>query len=107
MTGSEFFTNLGLLATAIGTVFGSWALIQAKRTDRKSATREEVQQAFDLQGEMLDRFQADNAGLRDRVNELIGSVHTLTDLHRQCEMDRLDTERRLHLAEARIAELGG
>lgn len=104
---SQVLTNLGLLATAAGSLVASWALIQAKRTERKSATRQEVQQAFDMQGEILDRYKEDNVVLRDRVSELIGSVHTLTDLHRQCEADRLDTERRLHIAEAKIAELGG
>lgn len=109
---------VGGVATALAALLASYAVIQSRRTERSSANQEATQQAFDLQGKMLDRVQTENEKLRARVEELHGKVNTIlakqavdaaahraqlqaiTDQHHTCEQ-------RLAAAEERLAALGG
>lgn len=121
LAATEVLTSIGLTATAIGTFVGSWALFQAKKTESKAATREEVNQAFEMQGTMLNRYKEDNDRLRgrndqmhDTINRLVAQVAETKVKHEKCEKDtnaiadRLRiAENHLRVAEARISELGG
>lgn len=100
-------TGFGIGASAVATLIGSYALIQARRTERKSADQVATQQSFEMQGAMLDRYAADNVRLQGRVddlhakvNEALGRLAEMTVNHRECE-------ERLESAEARLAALGG
>jgi len=115
----------GGLLTALAAVLAAWALIQQRRNEKRqalelarisqqSATKDEIQQAFDLQQVAMENLAKDNEGLRkrqgelhDTVNRLVGQLGVMTVNHRGCEeqLDRI--AERLRIAEARIHELGG
>lgn len=131
----EYGTLLGGFGTALAAVVGVFAFLQKRRTDREQAaitakamTRDEVQQAFDLQERAMAELVASNQRLtaeitrvRDKNDDMHGSLNSaLAELnivkgeHRKCERDLnalgdelRSTVGRLHIAEARIAELGG
>jgi hypothetical protein len=116
---------IGGLFTAVSAVMGSYALIQARRTERRSATKEETAQAFELQQKSMENVEKDNVRLRERSDQLHDQfadlalkIHDVEYKHRKCErsleeqsarhqteMDNLFT--RLRHAEAKISELGG
>lgn len=102
------------ILTAIASVMASWALILARRNENRSATKDETQQAFDLQQIAMANIERDNHRLRERtdelhntVNRVVGKLGEVTTQHARCE-DQLDTVlTRLRQAEARIHELEG
>lgn len=104
----------GGLLTAIASVMGSWALILARRNENRSATKDETQQAFDLQQISMANMERDNARLRERqgelhdtVNRVVEKLGEVTTMHIRCEEQLDEVLRRLRNAEARIHELGG
>ena len=86
-------TLLGAIAavvSAVGIVYTTWS---SRRTERRSATREETQQALTAQTQLLDRYEA-------RIERLEDSVKTSLAREALCE-------RRLAHAEDQIVMLGG
>ena len=71
-------TLLGVLATLIASVTGGYAAIAARRTEKRTATREETQQALDAQGELLDRYEK-------RIESLEATVERTLARHAECE----------------------
>lgn len=86
-------TLLGVIATLIATATGGYAAIQSHRTERRSATRHETQQALDAQSELLDRYEK-------RIEVLETSIETALARHAKCEA-------RLMILERQVVELGG
>lgn len=124
----DFGVLLGGTGTLLAAVVGALALLQSRRTEHKTATREEVQQAFDLQDKAMkeieesnnrltleiERVRGRNDAMHESLNGAYAKMAELSAEHRQCRTDlatlgeRLDTtQNALHIAEARIAELGG
>lgn len=101
------WVGLGAVATAFGSFMGGWAALRARATEKKSASREETQQALDAQTALLDRYEkriayleGQNEKLHAKVNDVLARNAMQSEAHKDCE-------RRLALAEARISELGG
>lgn len=109
-----YFAAAGGLLTALAGAMASWALVLARRNERRSANKDETQQAFDLQQVAMGNIVADNERLRarqgelhDTVNRVVGKLGEMTTQHARCE-EQLDAViGRLRVAEARIHELGG
>lgn len=114
LAGIDPLAAFGSLAGSVAAVIGAYALLQARRTEDKTATREEVGQAFDLQDKAMqhiveenDRLRVRDKDLHDRVNTMAGKLGEMTTKHRQCEATLEDLTSRLRIAESKIAELGG
>lgn len=106
--------TLGGVLTAISGVMGAWAVILGRRNEKRSATKDETQQAFDLQQLAMENVSKDNERLRkrqddlhDQVNRLVGQLGEVTVNHRKCEDQLIELGERLRLTEAQIHELGG
>lgn len=104
----------GGVLTALASVMGAVALILARRNERTAATKEETQQAFDLQQKSMENVERDNERLRHRqdemhetINRVLGQLAEVTTHHRRCEESLDEMHTRLRAAETRIAELGG
>jgi hypothetical protein len=102
---AEWLPWLGGTLTAIAAVLGAYAAIKARSTEARTATREETQQALDAQDRLLDRYEAKIIELERRVDRCevvadraLAGRNEARLMHRECE-------RRLKIAEARIAEL--
>lgn len=110
----DLLPAVGGILAAVASVMGSWALILARRNETRSFTKDETQQAFDLQQTAMGNLERDNERLRkrqdqlhDTVNRVVGKLGAMTTQHARCE-EQLDTVlTRLRNAEARIHELGG
>lgn len=109
-----WLTAIGAILTAIATVMGAFALVLSRRTEHKSATKEETQQAFDLQQVAMKNVLEDNIRLRARqddlhksMNSVLGKLGEMTAKHETCDRNLKATNDRLKIAEARILELGG
>lgn len=132
-------TTFGGIAVLISAVVGVFAFLQKRYDDKqraalekkankdraeleqKAATREEVQQAFDLQSVAMEQVKTANADLikelarqsgkyeamHDSLNSALARVAELKAEHTKCTTDLNAMGNRLRLAEARIAELGG
>lgn len=126
---------LGSTGTFIAAVVGAAAYFQSRRTEHKTANREEVKQAFDLQDlamkevretnvrltEEIARVRGKNDAMHDQLNSTFARMAELKAEHTRCtqdlnalgekqrttEEDLHHTNERLRIAEARIAELGG
>lgn len=99
----------GAIFTGSATFIGAYAIYLQRKAANKSATKEEVQQAFDLQDVMLGHFKEDNEYLRGRVNELhtrvstiAGELNIMTLNHQQCENNLLATRQQLGAAVERL-----
>lgn len=110
----DLSTLLGTLSLVVASLAGAYAGIQGRRTEHRSANREEVEQAFQFQGEMLENYRKDNQRLQektqemhDTVNRTLGKLGEVTARHQECERNLMDLSSRLSMAEARISELGG
>lgn len=111
---SSVLQGIGVFGTAVATILAAYATYQSRKVEQRSATQAETQQAFDMQDRMMKNVQDDNDRLRKRqdemhkmMNEIQGRLLKMTQSHRHCEEQLSDHQRRLHEAEARIAELGG
>lgn len=112
---------IGGIATLIGAAGGAIGGVMAFQSNKRSAeaekiaantahraaTREETQQALDAQGILIERqdkriiyLEERNAELHGKINDVLAKSAVMLEEHKHCE-------RRLALAEARIAELGG
>lgn len=112
---------LGGVLTAVASVLASWSFVLARRNERRgqeiaahSATKEETQQAFDLQQIAMANMATDNERLRERqgqlhdtVNRVVGKLGEVTAMHTRCEEQLDSVLSRLRDAEARIHELEG
>jgi chromosome segregation ATPase len=126
---------LGSTGTFIAALVGAVAFFQTRRTEHKTATREEVKQAFDLQDlamvEVRDtntrltleiaRVRGKNDAMHETLNSTFAKMAELKAEHTKCtvDLDALGAKQRkteetltglqdaLHIAEAKIAELGG
>lgn len=126
---------LGSLGTFIAALVGGIALVQSRRTESKTATRDEIQQAFDMQDKaMLEletsntrlateiaRVRGKNDAMHETLNTTFAKMAELKAEHSKCtrDLNSLGTELRstnaelkgvrtaLRIAEAKIAELGG
>ena len=65
-------TVLGSIGTLIAAVVAALALLQNRRTESKTATREEVQQAFELQDLAMKELEASNLRLIAEINRVRG-----------------------------------
>lgn len=104
----------GPILTAVASVLAAWALILNRRNEKRSATKDETKQAFELQQVAMENILADNQRLRarhdelhDTVNTVVGKLGQVTSHHARCEQQLDDVISRLRNAEARIHELGG
>jgi chromosome segregation ATPase len=105
-------TLLGTVSLAVASLAGAYAAVQGRRTESRSANREEVEQAFEMQGKMLENYRSDNDRLRekqqemhDTVNRTLGKLGAVTVLHQECERNLESLSARLSAAERRLAEL--
>ncbi len=103
----DALTALGAVATSLATLAGGWAVLQARRTEKRSADRQETQQALDAQSSLLDRYEkrithleARNSDLHGRINDVLAKFAVVSEGEKACKQ-------RLAIAEARISELGG
>jgi septal ring factor EnvC (AmiA/AmiB activator) len=93
-------TLLGALA-ALLSAGGTWYAVQAsRRTEKRSATREETQQALDAQDKLLDRYEK-------RIEKLEDSVKTAVAEAAEAKSHNQSCERRLALIEHMLVDLGG
>jgi hypothetical protein len=114
-------TVLGSIGAFTAAIIGAAAYVQRNRIDGAVATREEVKQAFDLQDQAMhamveqsERDRAEITRVRERndamhtqLNKVIGELAISTSHRQRCEVALVELEDRLHIAEARISELGG
>lgn len=100
-------------ATAgISAILGGWAVLQSRKTESKTQTREEIQQALDIQSGLLTRYEGQRTILEQKVSTLESKVEDAIAAraqaeqnHRECE-ERADAlEIRVRTAEAQIAQL--
>lgn len=83
---------LGGLATILSGIAGTYAVIMARRTEARSATREETQQALEAQSGLLDRYEKRIESLESKVQSLektaddaLGRAMSAESAHRDCE----------------------
>lgn len=119
--GFERLITVGGFLGAVSSLMGAYAVIQSRRTEQRSATREETQQALDAQNVLLDRYEkriehleTRNNALHGQVNKALGQLAIAKETHKECEKnlkitkkEHADLATRLHIAEQKIAELGG
>lgn len=86
-------TLLGALFTGVATLLGAYAVLQSRRTESRTATKDETQQALNAQTALLDRQEI-------RIAKLETDLETALARHSQCE-------RRLLVLERQIVGLGG
>lgn len=84
--------SFAAVMTAVAAVLGSYAAVVAKRTEGRSATREEIQQALDAQTGLLDRYERRIKTLEDRsarqdtmIEDALGRAMNAEQAHRDCE----------------------
>lgn len=87
---SGLVAAIASLVTAIGLALGSYAAVKARRTEARSATREEIQQALDTYEKLLSRVDSTNTRLEASVETLTGRAAVAEARHRRCE-EELDT----------------
>ena len=90
----------GSIAAALASLAAAYAVVQARRTERKSADRETTQQA-------IDTIEKLNVMLEAKVDRLESANHALGGRLDEMRAAHMGCESRLRIAEAKIAELGG
>lgn len=100
LAASEALTTFGAVASALALFIGGYAGLQARKTESRSADREETQQALVAQQDLLNRYER-------RIDKLEADLVLVQGHHADCESTLDDHRIRLRHAEARIAELGG
>jgi hypothetical protein len=105
----DVLTILGALATAIAGVGGTYAVIQARRTESKSASREETELALKAQNDLLDRYEVRIEMLEGKVtrmetiaedavaarNQAVLALEDMSLKHKDCEERLSALEERL------------
>lgn len=98
--------GVGAAIAAVPTALLAWLRL------RRTATKDEMAQAFEAQDKVIDRVEKDNERLRGRndglhqqLNDLLTRVYAAEQHHRECEEARRHDERRIQALERRLAEL--
>lgn len=104
---SELLPWIGGISTALAAVLGAYATIKARHTETQSADREETQQALDAQSALLNRYEQRIDKLESKVADVEAKAEDAITAKGEFQIMHKDCERRLAIAEARIAELGG
>lgn len=104
---AELLPWIGGISTAIAAVLGAYATIKARHTETQSADREETQQALDAQAALLNRYETRIEKLEQKVDTVEHRADDAIAAKGEFQLMHQDCERRLRLAEARIAEMGG
>lgn len=105
--GVDALTATGGVLTACAAVLAAYAAVRAKKTDDRSADREETQQALEAQSALLDRYERRIEHLETRNTVLHEKVNDVAAKQIQTENDHRACQSRLAAAEARLAALGG
>lgn len=110
---------LGSTGTFIAAIVGGMALLQNSRTGHKTATKEEVQQAFDMQDKAMQELEASNGRLaaeaermrgkyetmHSQLNDAYGKMAELKVEHRRCQIDLNALGEELRTTKAELADV--
>ena len=87
--------------TALLSACATWyAVAASRRTEKRTATREETQQALDAQDKLLDRYEKRIEKLEDSVKSAVADAAMAKTHNASCE-------HRLALIEHMLVDLGG
>lgn len=106
LAGLDATQSFAAVLTVVAAVLGSYAAVVARRTEGRSATREETQQALEAQDNLLDRYERRIGVLEARcevqdkkIEDALARAMTGEQAHRECErkleMALLEIDRRL------------
>lgn len=94
----QLLTILGGIATLIAGLAGTYAVIVARRTEQKTASREELDSALTAQGHLLDRYERRIADLETKTEDAMAERNEIKLAH-------IDCQRRLEAAEEKLERL--
>lgn len=110
----DFLGASALVAALTSLVLGLLGWVQQRRiaraadaTERKSAAFLELEHALTEQRALIDLYRQDSGRQQAQITMAEAKATEALRAHADCEAITSALERRLHIAEARITELGG
>ena len=108
VAGAALVTALsGLILGVMAEAGRRKAQTQQEQIERASVSREDFDAALEAWKSLLEPLRQENGRLQAEVQAANAKASEALAAHADCEANVANLERRLHLTEARIAELGG
>lgn len=121
LLAADTLNLIGTIFGGVASIMGGYALIKARRTEDKSATREDMRLALETRDKLLDRYESRSLSQDQRITNLETENQRIraefdkamvkadnAEAHQlACEEELRAVRKDLHTAQVKIEALGG